>query len=236
MEGAGVMDEPQIEPLVKIRGRGTAWNPPNRFEPIDFVPDRDVLDPDEPGPRATFLRDASKSIISRNDSPDIPFTASVNPYRGCEHGCIYCFARPTHEYLGFSSGLDFETKILVKHDAPELLRKELQSPRWKPQPIAISGVTDPYQPAERKLGITRQCLEVLAEFRNPVSIVTKNHLVTRDADLLSELALYGAAAVNISVTTLDEKLQRVMEPRASTPARRLEAIRVLSAAGIPCAC
>jgi DNA repair photolyase len=219
--------------LVQLRGRGTAHNPKNRFESAEYVPDAEAYDPDEPGPRTQLMRDHTRGIITRNDSPDIPFDASLNPYRGCEHGCVYCFARPTHEYLGFSSGLDFETKILVKHDAPELLRKELQSARWKPQPIAISGVTDPYQPAERKLGITRQCLEVLAEFRNPVGIVTKNHLVTRDADLLGELASHGAAVVNISVTTLDEKLQRVMEPRASTPARRLEAIRVLSAAGIP---
>jgi DNA repair photolyase len=219
--------------LHQIRGRGTAHNPKNRFESAEYVPDDEAFDPDEPGPRTQLMRDHTRGIITRNDSPDIPFDASLNPYRGCEHGCVYCFARPTHEYLGFSSGLDFETKILVKHDAPELLRKELQSPRWKPQPIAISGVTDPYQPAERKLGITRQCLEVLAEFRNPVGIVTKNHLVTRDADLLGELASFGAAVVNVSVTTLDEKLQRVMEPRASTPARRLEAIRVLSSAGIP---
>jgi len=227
------MDETQMEPLVKIRGRGTAWNPPNRFEPIDFVPDWDVLDPDEPGPRTQFLRDASKSIISRNDSPDIPFTASVNPYRGCEHGCIYCFARPTHEYLGFSPGLDFETKILVKEDAPALLRRELASARWEPQTIAMSGITDCYQPIERKLRITRGVLEVLAEFRNPVSIVTKNHLVTRDIDLLGEMAAIDAAQVNYSVTSLDEKLQRVMEPRTSTPKRRLEAIEALAKAGVP---
>jgi DNA repair photolyase len=157
----------------------------------------------------------------------------VNPYRGCEHGCIYCFARPTHEYLGFSPGLDFETKILVKEDAPALLRRELASKRWEPQVIAMSGITDCYQPIERKLRITRGLLEVMAEFRNPVSIVTKNHLVTRDVDLLGELASINAAQVNYSVTSLDEKLQRVMEPRASTPARRLEAICVLSAAGIP---
>lgn len=225
-----------MQPLVQIRGRGAPQNPKNRFVDSEYVADGDwldTLDDDEPGPRTEFLRDHTRGIISRNNSPDIPFETSVNPYRGCEHGCIYCFARPTHEYLGFSAGLDFETRILVKHEAAELLRKELASPRWTPQPIAMSGVTDPYQPVERKLGITRACLEVLAEFRNPVAMVTKNHLVTRDADLLGELAAHQAAVVNISITTLNEKLQRVMEPRASTPARRLEAVRKLTEAGVP---
>jgi DNA repair photolyase len=224
-----------MQQLVQIRGRGTAANPANRFVQQEIEADGDWLDTldDEPGPRTQFLRDHTRGIIARNDSPDIPFAASVNPYRGCEHGCIYCFARPTHEYLGFSAGLDFETRILVKHDAPELLRRELASPRWEPQPIAMCGVTDPYQPAERRFQITRGCLQVLAEFRNPVSIVTKNHLVTRDMELLAELASHHAASVNLSITTLDEKLQRVMEPRASTPARRLEAVRRLAAAGIP---
>ncbi|HEX8694080.1 MAG TPA: PA0069 family radical SAM protein [Longimicrobium sp.] len=233
----GVVPDAPAQPLVKIRGRGAAWNPPNRFEPIEVLPDLDELDREydeaAPGPRTVFLRDTSKSVIARNDSPDVPFDTSVNPYRGCEHGCIYCFARPTHEYLGFSSGLDFETRILVKEDAPALLRRELASPRWTPQTIAISGVTDCYQPVERKLGLTRGCLEVLAEFRNPVGIVTKNHLVTRDADLLGELASFGAAHVNVSITTLDEKLQRVMEPRTSTPKRRLQAIETLAKAGVP---
>ena len=219
--------------LVQLRGRGAAQNPKNRFESAEYLPDLEATDPDEPGPRTQFLRDHTRGIIARNDSPDVPFEASVNPYRGCEHGCIYCFARPTHEYLGFSVGLDFETRILVKYEAPELLRRELASARWEPQPIAMCGVTDPYQPVERKLGLTRRCLEVLAEFRNPVAIVTKNHLVTRDADLLADLASYQAASVNVSITTLDEKLQRVMEPRTSTPARRLDAVRRLSAAGIP---
>ncbi|HST61668.1 MAG TPA: PA0069 family radical SAM protein, partial [Longimicrobium sp.] len=225
-----------MQPLVQLRGRGAPQNPKNRFVDAEYVADGDWLDTlgdDEPDPRTEFLRDHTRGIISRNDSPDIPFETSVNPYRGCEHGCIYCFARPTHEYLGFSAGLDFETRILVKHEAPELLRKELASPRWTGQPIAMSGVTDPYQPVERRLEITRRCLEVLAEFRNPVAMVTKNHLVTRDIDLLGELAAHGAAIVNISITTLNEKLQRVMEPRASTPARRLDAVRKLTAAGIP---
>jgi len=221
--------------LIPIRGRGASHNPPNRFErlhvELDVVPD----DPDEPDPRRAtqYFRDRAKSILARNDSPDIPFNVSINCYRGCSHGCIYCYARPNHEFLGFSAGLDFETRIMVKEDAPALLRRELASPRWRPEVIAMSGVTDPYQPIERKLELTRGCLEVLAEARNPVGIVTKNHLVTRDVDLLGELARFGAVLVFLSVTTLDPKLQRVMEPRTSIPARRLEAIRELSAAGIP---
>lgn len=180
-----------------------------------------------------YLKDTSRSIISRNDSPDVAFDASLNPYRGCEHGCIYCYARPTHEYLGFSAGLDFESKILVKEDAPQLLRKQLSSRRWDPQVLVMSGVTDLYQPVERRLKVTRRCLEVLSEFRNPVKIITKNHLVTRDIDLLSELARHNAAAVAISITTLDDSLRRVMEPRTSRPLRRLAAIRKLAEAGIP---
>lgn len=208
--------------------RGASYNPPNRFEKI-----RTERDEPEPLPRTQFLRDASKSIISYNDSPDLGFRASINPYRGCEHGCAYCFARPTHEYLGFSAGLDFESKIMVKYDAPRLLREELSKPSWEPQVVAISGVTDPYQPIERKLEITRGCLKVLAEFRNPAAIVTKNALVTRDTDLLAELAKVKAAAVNVSVTTMDAALAGIMEPRTSTPSLRLEAIAKLSEAGIP---
>ena len=157
----------------------------------------------------------------------------MNPYRGCEHGCVYCYARPTHEYLGFSAGLDFETRILVKRDAPELLSRELMSPKWVPKLIAMSGVTDPYQPVERELELTRGCLQVLAQFRNPVAIATKNHLVTRDADLLADLAATGSAAVNLSITTLDAKVQRLMEPRASAPDRRLAAIEERARKGIP---
>lgn len=215
-----------------VRGRGASDNPSNRFLPIAVERDG-WTDPDDPGPETRFLRDATRSILTRNDSPDVGFDVSVNPYRGCEHGCIYCYARPTHEYMGLSAGLDFETKILVKENAPELLRKELSSPRWKPRTIAMSGVTDPYQPAERRLGITRGCLEVLSDFRNPVGVITKNHLVTRDIDLLAELAAHDAAAVSLSITTLDRELQRVMEPRTSVPGRRLEAVRKLAAAGIP---
>ena len=212
--------------------RGAAENPPNRFENIHLERDEDWNPEEDSLPRTQFLKDNSKTVIAYNDSPDIGFEASVNPYRGCEHGCIYCYARPFHEYLGFSSGLDFETKIMVKENAPKLLREELSSPKWKPQVIAMSGVTDCYQPIERKLKLTRGCLEVLAEFRNPVAIVTKNFLVTRDIDLLSELARHNAAKVYISITTLDTELRKVMEPRTSPPAARLEAVRRLAEAGI----
>src|SRR5881296_1784303 len=222
-----------------IRGRGASWSPANRFERLHVdLTDMDVVDDDpdaeERPRRATqYFRDATKSIITRNTSPDVGFETSLNPYRGCEHGCIYCYARPTHEYLGFSAGLDFESKIIVKTNAPELLRAELESPRWHPQTLVMSGVTDPYQPIERKLRITRRCLEVLAQFRNPVAIITKNRLVTRDVDILSELAACNAVAVNISVTSLDANLQRVLEPRTSSPQARLDAIRQLRSAGIP---
>ncbi len=216
-----------------MRGRGTPANPPNRFDKLVYLRDPESIDPEEPSPKTQFLQDASKSLITYNDSPDVGFEASINPYRGCEHGCIYCYARPYHEYLGFSSGLDFETKILVKENAPKLLRDELASKRWQPKVLAISGVTDPYQPIERKLQLTRRCLEVLAEFRNPVIIITKNQLITRDVDLLKELASFDAAAVCVSVTTLDAELARVMEPRTSTPANRLDAIQTLAEAGVP---
>jgi DNA repair photolyase len=216
-----------------LKGRGAADNPPNRFERLHYEPDPDGPRDETPAPTTQFFKDASASIIATNESPDVGFSASFNPYRGCEHGCIYCYARPYHEYLGFSIGLDFETKIMVKEDAPRLLRKELNSPKWVPQTLGISGVTDAYQPIERRLQITRQCLEVVTAFRNPVIIVTKNRLVTRDIDLLKELAAHGAACVVIAVTTLDAELARVMEPRATAPTGRLEAIRALSAAGIP---
>jgi len=215
-----------------MKGRGASWNPQNRFETLAYVID-DEAERDENAPKTIYLRDPSRSIIATNDSPDVGFEASINPYRGCEHGCIYCYARPTHEYLGFSAGLDFETKILVKEDAPALLREELSKKSWEPKTIALSGVTDPYQPIERKLGITRGCLAVLAEFRNPVGIITKNALVTRDADILGEMSSWNGTRVFISVTSLDSHVHHVMEPRTSTPELRLEAIRTLSAAGIP---
>jgi len=218
------------------RGRGTAEAPKNRFERLHVEPDPEGLGDDEAiAPKTKFVRDASKSIIATNSSPDVGFDASINPYRGCEHGCIYCYARPYHEYLGLNAGIDFETTILVKEDAPELLREELMSARWKPQMLGISGVTDPYQPIERKLEITRRCLQVLAEFRNPVSIVTKNRLVVRDLDALGELATYNAAAVAVSITSLDPALIRKLEPRTSMPVRRLDAIAKLADAGIPVA-
>src|SRR6266581_2967061 len=224
---------------VSIRGRGASWSPANRFEnlhvdltEIDFV-DVDPATEEQPRRATQYFRDGTKSIITRNNSPDVGFETSLNPYRGCEHGCIYCYARPTHEYLGFSAGLDFESKIMVKTDGPELLRVELESPRWKPQVLVMSGVTDPYQPVEKKLRITRGCLEVLAKFRNPVAIITKNRLVTRDIDLLRELAKHNAVAVNLSVTSLDPNLQRVLEPRTSSPQARLDTIRQLRRAGIP---
>jgi DNA repair photolyase len=222
-------------------GRGTPANPANRFERLHLEvlgEDVDALlaaDPEaaQRRPRTEVFRDHAATILRRNDSPDLRFDVSLNPYRGCEHGCAYCYARPYHEYLGFSAGLDFETRILAKEDAPVLLRRELSAPSWRPQPVACSGITDCYQPVERRLRITRACLEVLRDFRNPVSVITKNHLVTRDIDLLTDLAAVNAAAVLLSVTTLDADLARDLEPRASAPAFRLRAIRELADAGIP---
>ena len=216
-----------------LPGRGASINPPNRFERLHVEPDPDCPPEERPHPRTQFFFDGTESILSKNDSPDIPFTHGLNPYRGCEHGCAYCFARPYHEYLGWSSGLEFETKILVKLRAPELLRRELSSPRWSPQSITISGATDCYQPAERQFRVTRGCLEVCAEFRNPVAIITKSALITRDRDVLAELARHDCCAVYVSVTTLDAKLAGQLEPRAARPAHRLRAIRELAAAGIP---
>ena len=215
------------------RGRGVPDNPASRFASTFSERFEDYDPTEDPAPRTQFIPDSSATIINYNDSPDIPFDASINVYRGCEHGCAYCYARPTHEYLGFSPGLDFESKIVVKYNAPELLRKELSSPKWKPQTIAMSGVTDCYQPAERRLQLTRRVLEVLLEFRNPVGIVTKNHLVTRDVDLLAELARFNCAAVYVSITTLDAELTPKLEPRASLPNLRLAAIRKLHEAGVP---
>ena len=189
-----------------IKGRGAAENPPNRFRPLARIPLDDYDPSQDPAPRTQFFHDAARDILATNNSPDIPFTYSLNPYRGCEHGCTYCFARPTHEYLGFSAGLDFETKIVVKEDAPELLRKTFLSPKWQPQSVGIGTATDAYQPVERRLKITRRCLEVFAEFRNPVGVVTKSSLITRDADLLGELAQHNAAVAFVSVTTLDADL------------------------------
>jgi DNA repair photolyase len=216
-----------------VRPRGTPSNPPNRFERQRVELDEEYRRLESELPGVELIPDRSRSIVASNDSPDVPFEVSVNPYRGCEHACSYCFARPFHEYLGLSAGLDFETKILFKPEAPALLRRALSAPGWQPKPLALSGVTDCYQPAEAKLGLTRGCLEVLAEFRNPAIVVTKGWLVVRDVDLLAELASHGAASVSISVTSLDRGLQRILEPGASPPEKRLEAIEALARAGVP---
>ncbi len=220
------------------RGRGAAIDPVQRFTGREVSWDGDELDFEEATgegapERTRVFRDASKSVLSHNTSPDIPFDVSLNPYRGCEHGCSYCYARPTHEYLGLSAGLDFERRIFAKQGAPALLAAELANPSWRPRHLAMSGVTDPYQPVERVLGITRGCLEVLAAHRHPVGIITKNALVVRDVDLLAELARWGAVRVAISITTLDEDLRRRLEPRTSTARARLDAIRTLADAGVP---
>lgn len=216
------------------RGRGAVSNPAGRFEQAQVAPElEETWEEEIPGPKTTFFRDHSKSILTRNTSPDIPFSVSINPYRGCEHGCIYCYARPTHEYLGLSAGIDFETKIFVKENAPELLRKELMKPGYEVDSITISGITDCYQPAERRFQVTRRCLEVLAEFRNPFAIISKNHLVTRDIDIIAPMAQQNAAMVFVTITSLDADLCASMEPRTSRPEARLKAIRQLSEAGIP---
>ncbi|MFZ5784482.1 MAG: PA0069 family radical SAM protein [Pseudomonadota bacterium] len=223
------------------RGRGALSNESSRYDSERRIRTTDGWehvsvpseDDDLPPLRTTLTRDATRTILARNTSPDVPFDRSINPYRGCEHGCIYCFARPTHAYLGLSPGLDFETKLLFKPDAAKLLVAELVSPKYRPDVVAMGTNTDPYQPVERELKITRQVLRVLSDFNNPVDIVTKNHLVTRDIDILADMAKRNLAEVFVSVTTLDRALARDMEPRASAPHRRLEAIRALAAAGVP---
>lgn len=200
---------------------------------MDFKERDEVYDDEEkPRPETVFYKDESRTILSKNDSEDIGFEYSVNPYRGCEHGCIYCYARPSHNYLGFSAGLDFETKIMVKEDAPELLEKAFQKKTWEPKTIVISGNTDCYQPVERKLKITRRLLEVCLKYRNPVSLITKNALIQRDIDILGRLAELELTRVNISITTLDEELRRMMEPRTASIARRFQTVEKLSQAGI----
>ena len=241
-----------IQPLANIprKGRGAVSNRSGRYEPHARVAvDDGWAAPVEAGPgqagpeqtgeeppprlKTTVRPDASRRVIARNDSPDVPFDRSINPYRGCEHGCVYCFARPTHAWLGLSPGLDFETKLFAKHDAAKLLEAEFAKPSYRPAVIALGANTDPYQPIERGLGITRQVLEVLWRARHPVALITKSNLVLRDLDILSEMAAHDLARVYVSVTTLDPALARRMEPRAPTPARRLEAIRGLAAAGVP---
>lgn len=216
-----------------LNGRGVSENLPNRFKPFAQAVDDYCHEAETSNPETVFFKDVSRTILSKNDSPDIPFESSLNPYRGCEHGCVYCYARPMHEYMEWSAGLDFETKILVKEDAPQLLEKTLSSKNWKPQTVALSGATDPYQPAERSFEISRKCLQVFLKFRNPVVAITKNFLATRDVDLFSQLAEHNTSAIYISLNSLDASLARKMEPRASSPERRLEAIRKFSKAKVP---
>ncbi len=217
--------------------RGARVSPQNRYLATERIDDLEQLEFDDELPDAQFLRtqflpDDSRSIVSENDSPDLSFRYSLNPYRGCEHGCAYCYARPTHEYLGLSAGVDFETQVFVKHRAPELFRAWLNRPAWQPEVVCFSGVTDCYQPAERRFALTRGCLQVALESRQPVAIVTKNMLVLRDLDLLTEMSARRLVSVNVSLTTLDHELAWTMEPRTSSPARRLEAIRRLADAGV----
>lgn len=237
-----------------MSSRGASSNPSNRFEEISIDPDsekyedhddhnddfedhdRNSIHPIHPIhsiDSITYFKDQTQSLISYNDSPDVGFDAGINVYRGCEHGCIYCYARPTHEYLGFSCGIDFERKLLIKERAGELLFRELGSRNWRPQVLAMSGITDPYQPIERRFKLTRKCLEVLCEFRNPVCIITKNQLILRDLDLLKCLNAFSAIAVFISLTTLQSGLRSVMEPRTSSPSARLRCIETLAKNGIP---
>lgn len=220
-----------------IRGRGASSNISNRFdalkykaEPQDFD---NYLDEEKPRLKTEVLKDTARTIIATNNSPDVGFKYSLNVYRGCEHGCAYCYARPTHEYLGLSAGLDFESKIFVKEEAPQMLERELMKKSWEPEPIFMSGVTDCYQPLERKLELTRACLKVLARFKNPGGIITKNALVTRDIDILKEMAEWNGIVVYLSITSLDNDLISVLEPRTSRPAARLDAIEQLRKAGIP---
>ncbi len=225
--------EDSATPLRK--GRGAQFNTVNRFERLHYEPD--LIQPDEwgevPGTKTQFFAENPKKIISEVKSPDVPMLKSINPYQGCEHGCIYCYARNAHEYWGFSAGLDFESRIMVKKNAAQLLEAELLSPRWKPVPISLSGNTDCYQPAERQFRITRSLLEVFLKYRNPVGIITKNALILRDLDLLSELAKHNLVHVYITLTTLNEELRRALEPRTVTAKQRLAVIRKLTEAGIP---
>ncbi len=223
-----------------VKGRGALSNAAGRFARCERVPDRDALeaaaaasDDDAPRLATTVHIDAARSIIARNRSPDLPFNQSINPYRGCEHGCIYCYARATHSYLDLSPGQDFETQLFYKPNARELLRAELAAPGYTASPIALGTNTDPYQPVERELRVTRSILELLLELKHPLTIVTKGSLILRDLDLLAELARHGLVAVNVSLTTLDHDLKRRMEPRTAGPEQRLHMIRALTDAGVP---
>ncbi|WP_421830147.1 PA0069 family radical SAM protein [Larkinella sp.] len=220
-----------------LKGRGAQFNAPNRFQALRIEPDEDQNVPDddfpEPTVRTQFYEENPKQIVSRPNSPDIGFIASVNPYMGCEHGCIYCYARNSHEFWGFSAGLDFESKIMVKKNAPVLLEKEFLSKNYQPEVIHLSGNTDCYQPAERRFQLTRRILELCLMYRNPVSIITKNALILRDKDLLQQLAAHNLVMVLITITTLDDKLRMLMEPRTVTAKRRLQVVAELTKAGIP---
>ena len=223
---------------LNIKSRSTALNTPNRFEELfidyhDENIEHEIYDDDFPKIETKFFNDNSKSILAKNDSPDLGFDYSINPYRGCEHGCIYCYARPSHEFLGFSAGLDFETKIMVKKNAAELLEKAFMKKSWKPETIMFSGNTDCYQPVERKLGITRDILKVFLKFRNPVAIISKNALIQRDIDILKQLAELNLVSVTISVTTLNRDLSRKLEPRTSVPKKRLETVEIMSKNNVP---
>lgn len=232
-------DASNASPQITPHGRGSGLEPINRFDKIHVIPDYEPFENDADvveelkRVQTLFLDDNAQSIVSENSSPDVPFRYSVNPYRGCEHGCAYCYARPYHEYLGLNAGIDFESKIFVKHQAAQLLRNWLARDAWNPEQIAFSGVTDCYQPCERKFELTRQCLQVCVQTRQPISIITKNALVVRDLDLIGELAQWNCVHVNISLTTLDRQLSRSLEPRTSSPEARLRTIKALSEAGIP---
>ena len=229
----------QLRP--EARGRGSSLRIANRFEQVHFESDLEQLEPDDQMAelskkvKTEYFVDQSGSIVSQNNSPDVDFRFSLNPYRGCVHGCSYCYARPTHEYLGFNAGIDFESKIIVKPNTPKLFKKWLGRPKWKAvvEPIMLSGVTDCYQPCEKKFELTRQCLEIALDARQPMRITTKNAMVRRDIDILSEMAKLNLICVTISVSSLDQSLIKIMEPRSSSPAARLDAISVLSQAGIP---
>ncbi|MEO1225807.1 MAG: PA0069 family radical SAM protein [Pseudomonadota bacterium] len=231
---------PSFPPNQSVRGRGAISNRDSRFEPHshEWMDDGWGTEPDADGPNrieTTLLIDRARTILNRNNSPDIPFDLSINPYKGCEHGCIYCYARPSHAFLGLSPGLDFETKIFYKPNAGPLLDKALRAKGYRAQPIALGANTDPYQPIERRTRTTRAILEVLARFNHPVGIITKSALILRDLDILAPMAARDQVKVSLSITTLDRDLARAMEPRAATPSRRLEAIRRLSEAGVPTA-
>lgn len=232
--------QPAFVPVASIKGRGSATAMPHRFEPLSREQADDgwgALDQQAAeellAPATEIIEEQARSIVTRNQSPDIAFDYSINPYRGCEHGCIYCFARPTHSYLNLSPGLDFETRIVAKMNAAERLRETLASPRYEPRSLVLGTATDAYQPVERRLGITRRIVEVLAEARHPFSVVTKSSGIERDLDLIATMAAQGLVSVYVSVTTLDGELARILEPRAAAPARRLRTIRTLAEAGVP---